>query len=157
MYTFCYTWLKRNMSYYGKGRSDFERKALQLGEHVRLKKVFTVLSGKRDKKFCADWRLSKMLNAFLCLVGCFLVFLFLWQMLNKAHLKLLWEQFALGACRFCVSAGAHLCKGQRCHFQIHAVPFSSSITGPEVAGSTSLGLQPESLLPWIYSKADTIL
>lgn len=78
--------------------------------------MFTILFGKRDKKFWADWRLSKMLNAFLCLIGCFPVFhffFFLWQTLSKAHLKLLWEQFAFGACWFCVSAGAHLCKRSR--------------------------------------------
>lgn len=52
--------------------------------------MFTALCGARDEKICADWRLSKTLNAFFCLVSCFLVFYFLWQMLTREHLQLLW-------------------------------------------------------------------
>lgn len=95
------------------------------------------------KKICAGQRLSKMLNALFCLVSCFsCVLFFMADVYQRTFTITVREDFAFGACWFCVDVGAYLCKDKRFHFWTHSVPLLGSIAGPEVVGTTSSGLRP---------------
>lgn len=77
MYLFCLRTTEKKMSYYSKKIRSWEKTSAALRTcqtNCQWLKKLSLLFVVQEMKNCADWRLSKMLNAFFCLVSCSLVF-----------------------------------------------------------------------------------